>query len=167
MIVKKLRLQKGWSQDQLSQLSGLSIRTIQRIEKGQHPGLESLKSLASVFEISITDLQEDSKMDTPETKINEPDAKSTLKVSIEERLAFEKVRRIKRFYSSIIRFCLVIPVLFIINLMTYPDYIWAVWPMLGWGMGLAFAAMRAFGLIKWFGPEWEKQQVEKYLGRKL
>lgn len=34
-MVKKLRLQRGWSQDHLSQLSGLSVRTIQRIEKGQ------------------------------------------------------------------------------------------------------------------------------------
>jgi Predicted transcription factor, homolog of eukaryotic MBF1 len=39
MIVRKLRLQRGWSQDQLAQLSDLSIRTIQRIERGQTPGL--------------------------------------------------------------------------------------------------------------------------------
>ncbi|WP_309247253.1 helix-turn-helix transcriptional regulator [Shewanella sp. VB17] len=34
MIVRKLRLQRGWSQEHLSQLSGLSVRTIQRIERG-------------------------------------------------------------------------------------------------------------------------------------
>lgn len=44
MIVRKLRLQRGWSQDQLATLTGLSVRTIQRIEQGQQPGLESLKA---------------------------------------------------------------------------------------------------------------------------
>ena len=57
MIVRKLRLQHGWSQDQLAQLSGLSIRTIQRIERGQTPGLDSLKSLAAVFDVHVTELQ--------------------------------------------------------------------------------------------------------------
>lgn len=32
MIVRKLRLQRGWSQEQLATLTGLSVRTIQRIE---------------------------------------------------------------------------------------------------------------------------------------
>ena len=57
MIIRKLRLQRGWSQDQLSQMTGLSIRTIQRIERGQKPSLESQKSLAAVFEINLTELQ--------------------------------------------------------------------------------------------------------------
>ena len=37
MNVRKLRLQRNWSQEQLAQVSGLSIRTIQRIERGQTP----------------------------------------------------------------------------------------------------------------------------------
>jgi transcriptional regulator with XRE-family HTH domain len=36
-------------------MSGLSVRTIQRIENGENASLETLKSLASVFEINITD----------------------------------------------------------------------------------------------------------------
>lgn len=56
MIVRKLRLQRGWSQDQLATLTGLSVRTIQRIEQGQQPGLESLKALASVFELDVAQL---------------------------------------------------------------------------------------------------------------
>lgn len=35
MIIRKLRLQRGWSQEQLAELTGLSTRTIQRIERGQ------------------------------------------------------------------------------------------------------------------------------------
>ncbi len=59
MIIKKLRLQNHWSQEQLAQFSGLSSRTIQRIESGNQASIESLKSLAAVFEIDISKLTEE------------------------------------------------------------------------------------------------------------
>jgi len=59
MIVKKLREKQNWSQEQLAIMSGLSTRTIQRIESGNKASLESLKSLASVFEIDISKLKEE------------------------------------------------------------------------------------------------------------
>ena len=37
MLIQKLRLQRGWSQEQLAELSGLSVRTIQRIERANPP----------------------------------------------------------------------------------------------------------------------------------
>ena len=55
--VKSLRLTRHWSQEQLAQLSNLNVRTIQRVEKGEGAGLETLKSLASVFEISMDELK--------------------------------------------------------------------------------------------------------------
>ena len=57
MLVQKLRLQRGWSQEQLAELSGLSVRTIQRMERGLPASNETLKSLASVFEIEFSTLQ--------------------------------------------------------------------------------------------------------------
>jgi len=62
MIVKKLRAEKNWSQEQVATFSGLSIRTIQRVESGQSASLETLKSLASVFEVEISKLTEEIKM---------------------------------------------------------------------------------------------------------
>ncbi len=59
MIIKKLRLQNHWSQEQLAQFTGLSSRTIQRIESGNQASIESLKSLAAVFEIDISKLTEE------------------------------------------------------------------------------------------------------------
>jgi transcriptional regulator with XRE-family HTH domain len=55
--IKNIRTDKGWSQEQLAQFSGLSVRTIQRIERGHNAGLESLKCLAAVFEIEVSQLQ--------------------------------------------------------------------------------------------------------------
>ncbi len=56
MQVKLLRKQNGWSQKTLADLSGVSTRTIQRIENGEPPGLDTAAALASIFEISIPEL---------------------------------------------------------------------------------------------------------------
>ena len=62
MIVKKLREKKHWSQEQLANMAGLSLRTIQRVEAGNPASKETLKSLASVFEIVISELTKRVKM---------------------------------------------------------------------------------------------------------
>ena len=54
--VRELRLARGWSQAQLAEMSGLSVRTIQRIETGANPGLESLRELAAVFGVDVSEL---------------------------------------------------------------------------------------------------------------
>jgi len=59
MIIKKLRNQHNWSQQQLAEFTGLSTRTIQRIESGNQASLESLKALAAVFEVQISKLTEE------------------------------------------------------------------------------------------------------------
>ena len=59
MNIQQRRLEKGWSQEELARHSGLSTRTIQRIEGGQKAGLESLKCLATVFETSISTLMQE------------------------------------------------------------------------------------------------------------
>jgi len=53
-MIKNIRLSKGWSQEQLAQFSGLSVRTIQRVERGHSAGLESLKCIAAVLDIDIS-----------------------------------------------------------------------------------------------------------------
>jgi len=40
------------------------------------------------------------------------------------------------FYNHVIVYVVVIAFLFAINLITSSGYLWAVWPMLGWGIGL-------------------------------
>ncbi|MBU2132119.1 MAG: helix-turn-helix transcriptional regulator [Gammaproteobacteria bacterium] len=59
MIVKKLRDKNDWSQEQLAEYSGLNVRTIQRVESGKKASIETLKCLASVFEVDITKLTEE------------------------------------------------------------------------------------------------------------
>jgi len=85
----------------------------------------------------------------------------------EERLALAHVRQIKGFYIHLIQYVVVIVVLFMINWATLPQYIWAKWPALGWGIGILMHAARVFDWIPFFGADWERRQVEKRLGRPL
>ncbi|HCV06051.1 MAG TPA: hypothetical protein DG048_25745 [Pseudoalteromonas sp.] len=55
-LIVKLRKEKGWSQQQLSLVSGVSLRTIQRVENEGNTSIETLKSLASAFELDFNAL---------------------------------------------------------------------------------------------------------------
>lgn len=57
MRVRNLRLERGWSQEQLAEKSGLSVRTVQRIERGGQAGLASLQSLAAALEVDVAVLR--------------------------------------------------------------------------------------------------------------
>ncbi len=67
MNIQKLRVDKGWSQEELAAHSGLSVRTIQRIENGKRASLESLKCLAAVFETQVSELIQEIPMNDTQT----------------------------------------------------------------------------------------------------
>ena len=156
MLVQKLRLQRGWSQQQLAELSGLNVRTIQRIEKGQEPSVESLKSLAAVFNVEFSTLKEQG-MDNVISETQ----------SAEEILAFNQVRKLKGFYIHLAQYVLVIALLTVINALTTPNRWWVQWVIMGWGIGVFFHWLQISERFSLFGSKWEKEQVEKRLGRKL
>ncbi|MFZ1401010.1 MAG: DUF805 domain-containing protein [Candidatus Promineifilaceae bacterium] len=55
-LVKKLRTAENLSQEQLSEKSGLSLRTIQRLESGGNASIESVRALAEAFGIEANEL---------------------------------------------------------------------------------------------------------------
>lgn len=170
MRVQKLRLQHGWSQQQLADLSGLSVRTIQRIERGQPASAETLKSLASVFEIDFTQLQEASmaSQDPHDPARSLPPSAPPLDTrSHEELLAMRHVEKLRRFYRGVALYVVVITGLTVLNALTRPHHWWVVWPALGWGIGLLARAATTFDWLPFFGAEWERRQIEKRLGRPL
>jgi transcriptional regulator with XRE-family HTH domain len=55
-LIRELRSERTWSQDQLASISGLSPRTVQRIERDGICSLESKKALAAAFEVNAVNL---------------------------------------------------------------------------------------------------------------
>ena len=75
--------------------------------------------------------------------------------------AAKRVQELKGFYGNLISYCLVTPFLIFVNLYTSPQYLWFVWPMLGWGIGLASHALKVYGV----GRAWEEKQIRKILDK--
>ncbi len=183
MIIQKLRLEKGWSQELLAQLSGVSVRTIQRVEGGQKAGLETLKSLAAVFDINVATLvQEQTMISKTSANPDELAREATLKAAErapngaqtpsgpiglqrEEAEALEYVQNLKGFHLYWITALLVLPCLYALNIYLTPNVLWVAWAAAGWGMGLVLHALTMYGLFGVFNTKWERRAVEKRLNK--
>jgi len=157
VLIQKLRLKRGWSQQQLADASGLNVRTIQRIESGQPASTETLKSLAAVFEVDFASLAPEHDMSTTASAQDER----------QEAEAFHYVRSLRRFYLHLFRYIIIVAALLAINLILTPQKLWAFWVMGGWGLGVLIHASRVFKPDWFLGPKWEREQVERRLGRPL
>lgn len=159
MIIRKLRLRRGWSQEQLAELAGLSTRTIQRIERGQSCSLETLKSLAAVFEVDIATFRPQERY---VMSLENPH------ISTEEHDAIDQVQRLKSFYTHgvfFVLFCLIFGGIVLLSFGEIPAIL--LFMALGWSLGLAFQGLNAFELFNLFNARWERRQIEKRLGRRL
>ena len=76
--------------------------------------------------------------------------------------AKKKVENLKKFYGSLISYCVVIPFLIFINLKYSSNYQWFWWPMFGWGFGLIMQAFRTFGV--W--GNWEERKIRELMNKK-
>ena len=177
MQIHKLRLKNGWSQQQLSEMSGLSCRTISRIESGQTASVETLKSLAAVFNVDFQTLRAkqndladpNDNLISKETSMNTDflATESNVIHDKEEAEAFRFVRNLRRFYTHLAKYLFFVVILLTLKITLYPDQKWMLWAILGWGIGIVIHAFRTFSPDLFLGGQWEKRQVEKRLGRAL
>ncbi len=72
--------------------------------------------------------------------------------------AKERVERIKGFYGNLISYCIVIPILIIVNVNT-SKFQWFWFAMLGWGIGVLFHGLETFG----YGKTWEERKIQEIL----
>lgn len=150
-----MRRDRGWSQSQLAEFSGLSLRTIQRIEKGSEPTLESLKALAAVFQVDLAELRNSG------VGMNE----ST--ITSEEREELVGVRRRTRFLYQLVAFLIVIPLFWLVDWIPDGRLTFAHWLTLAWGIWLALRARALFKSGGLFDAGWERRQLEKRTGRRM
>ena len=162
MIVRKLRLRKGWSQDQLAELADVSVRTIQRIERGHKPGLETAKALAAVFEVDVTTFI--SEHDTMNQIEHESTTTSNEKIEPEEAEALEYAKSFKDFLSGVFVYIILAIVFFGAKGFDEPLLYWVFG---GIGLGLIVQGLMAVEIIRLPLQHLERKLAEKRLGRKL
>lgn len=79
--------------------------------------------------------------------------------------AQRKVEEIKGFYGNFYSWILVNLGLMVLNLVTYPDYLWFFWPLVGWGVGVALHAMSVFNLMPFMGADWEERKIKELMDK--
>jgi len=167
MIVRKLRLQRGWSQDQLAEFAGVSVRTIQRVERGQKPSLETSKALAAVFEVDLsTFTSEDKAMDNPivdQSTNLPPENYKKVKLQPDEEEAMNYAKGIKEFLSSVLVY-VVLALAFAFAGFNEPKVYWVFG---GLGIGVIVQGLMAYEIIRFPWQTFERKLIEKRLGRKL
>ncbi|QZY95982.1 helix-turn-helix domain-containing protein [Pantoea dispersa] len=148
---RSLRLARAWSQEQLAELSGLSVRTVQRIENGHQPSLETLSALAAVFEVSVSDL-------------SGPDAPGD--DALDQRIAEAKnnIAEEGRFYRSIITAVVVSALLLVLNHFTTPASVWSLWVAGIWFALVVIRGMRTF-VFRRAISRWQQKRLQQMLRR--
>ena len=141
--LKKMRLARHWSQEQLATMSGLSIRTIQRIENGENAGLETLKALAAVFETTITDAKKEENL-----------------TQVKKEAAY--VEKVKGLYKliAIAALSLLVPIILVIS--DAANWPLLLWTSLSWVIVLGIYSLNAFDF---FGEAWKRKLIEKKFGK--
>ncbi|KAF1024029.1 MAG: hypothetical protein GAK30_00047 [Paracidovorax wautersii] len=169
MQVQKFRLRRGWSQQQLADASGLSLRTVQRIEAGHAGSVESYKSLAAVFEVDFTELQpQELAMTATDSPVSPASAPAVDHLALrQEQEAFDYVRRLRRFYRSLAVYLALLVLWAVVHLGFHASRGWMAWVAGIWGVMLLVRAVRLWGPDWGLGPDWERRVIEKRLGRPL
>jgi transcriptional regulator with XRE-family HTH domain len=144
--IKKMRLERHWSQEQLAEMSGLSIRTIQRIENGENAGLESLKSLASVFETNIEDSNKKEEVD---------------QIRKEETY----IQNLKGFYKLLGLALINLILFFFIAVNDSDSEGWwlFIYMLITW---ISFLGIYSFISFDFLGEEWKRKMIDKKFKKK-
>jgi transcriptional regulator with XRE-family HTH domain len=138
--LKEIRTSKGFTQNELSDKSGIALRTVQRMERNEgKPSLYSMNAIGEVLGVNLTLLY------APDVETEKRNVMESTDVQL---WAIAKKRA--KFKRSFGAYSVVIPFLWIIWYITMPGEIrfnvlpWPIWPMLGWGLGLGIQYVNAY-----------------------
>ena len=138
--LKEIRTSKGLTQNELSEKSGIALRTVQRMERNEgKPSLYSMNAIGEVLGVNLTLLY------APD---DETEKRNIMESTDQQLWAIARKRaKFKRGFGA---YSIVIPFLWMIWYLTMPEEIrsnqipWPIWPMLGWGLGLGIQYVNAY-----------------------
>lgn len=79
------------------------------------------------------------------------------------RDARKRVEQLKAFYFHLAIYLLAVPGFIYLNTISSPNFPWALFPIFGWGLGVASHAMEAFNYHPFLGKNWEEQKIRKIM----
>lgn len=146
-----------------------NLQEKQVVKKSSGVGLQNIRQRYSI----LTDRQVEIEKNRDQFSVKLPMLSQQISVletdthkdHIEEKRylkAKERVEAIKGFYGNLMAYCIVIPFLWWLNFRT-TDFLWAIFPTLGWGFGLTMHALEAFGYNPLWGKRWEEKKIKELM----
>jgi len=71
--------------------------------------------------------------------------------------AKERMAELRDFYRHLGVYVIVNLGLFLINMITSPETLWFIWPLMGWGIAIVLHAVRVF--VEAAGSSWEEKKI--------
>jgi hypothetical protein len=77
--------------------------------------------------------------------------------------AQKRMEDIKGFYGHLMSYIVVNLGLAVLNLVTYPQYWWFLYPAIFWGIGLGVHAMAVYNFVPFLGKDWEDKKIQEII----
>ncbi len=108
------------------------------------------------FSIAIPILGENLQiMNTPQTFISEKKYK----------LAKKRMEKLKAFYIHLALYILFVPIFIYLNYISRAGFPWALFPIVGWGIGITSHAAETFNYNPFFGKDWEARKIRELMDK--
>lgn len=84
-----------------------------------------------------------------------------------DKAAYKRARKraedLAGYWRHLTAYLIVIGVLILINIITWGGYFWAIWPAMGWGIGLVFHSVNTFG--PHMDKDWQDRKAREIVAR--
>ena len=77
--------------------------------------------------------------------------------------AQKKMEDIKGFYGNLFAYLFFTAIMAVINLVTYADYLWFLYPGIGWGIGVLIHGMAVYNTMPFLGRDWEEKKIRQIM----
>lgn len=122
--VKANRLRKAWTQEELAEICDVSVRTIQRVERGEQASLDTQKALAAAFDINVEVLHTTEQTKPVPGNVKESQPITTLTQYFRSRLPI--------LGSNLFTWALLSGGIFTVNRLFYPEQKWQYFWVVIW-----------------------------------
>jgi DNA-binding XRE family transcriptional regulator len=126
-LIKRLREEKSWSQEHLAEASGISLRTIQRVETEGNASSETKLALAATLGVDVAELQAPGGPGREDGPGTEGDGSSRA-----------------GFLRHGILYTVICGAMVWTDIHSNGQVTWSQWPVMGWGVGLLSHGLRVW-----------------------
>lgn len=140
-----------------------NINLKKSIEKSTKVGLKNIHQRYALISKTKVEITSDNNLFKVKLPLLTQKIKTMKTDYLQEDIKYIRAKKrlddIKAFYGNLIAYCVVIPLLIVVNYRSNWDHKWFIYPMVGWGLGVLIQAFTVFG----YGAKWEERKMKEIM----